>query len=262
MYPFILDVEHTSGAVDSLVRVKEDLRRIPNKGIGYGMLKYLNKDYDHLNYTPAVLFNFLGDFDTSFTDKDNIGFSYAAEAIGANIASENTDEVLLNVSGSVVAGRLYIGIMYAAAVHNSDTIAQLQAAYKKHLLALIETVSGEQRRFKTPSDLSFKGLTMQELDILNASHNIEDVYELSPLQQGIYYHWLRDSAKSQYVEQISYRIQVKELNISLIHTAYEKLIERYAVLRTGFVSKVKDFPLQVVRRGVQARFFYEEMKMI
>ncbi|HEY1167318.1 MAG TPA: amino acid adenylation domain-containing protein, partial [Chitinophaga sp.] len=259
MYPFILNVENTAGAIDSLIQVKEDLRKIPNKGIGYGMLKYLNKDYHHLNYTPAVLFNFLGDFDTSFTDKDNVGFGYATEAIGANIAKENTDEVLLNVSGSVVAGRLHIGIMYAAAVHNDDTIAQLQAAYKKHLVELIETVSAKQQHFKTPSDLSFRGLTMQELEMLNAHHNIEDVYELSPLQQGIYYHWLKGSVKSQYVEQISYRIQVKELNIPLIHTAYERLIERYAVLRTGFVSKVKDFPLQVVRSGVQARFYYEEI---
>ncbi|WP_298734509.1 non-ribosomal peptide synthetase [uncultured Chitinophaga sp.] len=259
MYPFILEVESAGNAVDSLIRVKEDLRKIPNKGIGYGMLKYLNKDYHHLHYTPSVLFNFLGDFDTTFADRNDTGFSYATEAIGPNIARENTDEVLLNISGSFVGGRLYIGIMYAAAVYDEDTIARLQAAYKKHLAALIETVSGEPHRFKTPSDLTYRDLSMQELAVLNAAHNIEDVYELSPLQLGIYYHWLRDGASSQYVEQISYRIQAKELSIPLIHTAYERLVERYAVLRTGFAGKVKDFPLQVVRTGVQARFFYEEI---
>lgn len=259
MYPFILNLENITAGVDSLIRVKEDLRKIPNKGIGYGMLKYLNKEYRHLTFTPTVLFNFLGDFDTSFTDKENIGFSHSAEAIGANIATQNTDDVLLNVSGSVVSGKLYMGITFSKTIHKEETIASLLSAYKRHLINLIETVTLEHRTFKTPSDLTFRGLSIEELAQINAGHNIEDVYELSPLQQGIYYHWLTGSSRSQYVEQISYRIQVKELEINAIRNAYQKLLERYAVLRTGFVSHIGDFPLQVVRKEVEVRFYYEDI---
>jgi amino acid adenylation domain-containing protein/non-ribosomal peptide synthase protein (TIGR01720 family) len=186
MYPFILNVEQATDGVGSLIGVKEELRKIPNKGIGYGMLKYQNDAYRHLNYTPTVIFNFLGDFDSSFSDKDNNGFTYATEAMGANIAKENTDEVLLNVSGSFVTGKLLIGINYSKAVYEEQTITRLLAACKKHLINLIEEVSREQHNYKTPADLSFRSLTMKELSLINDGHNIEDVYELSPLQQGIY----------------------------------------------------------------------------
>lgn len=259
MYPFVLDLEGTADHIESLIRVKEDLRKIPDKGISYGILKYLNSTYSHLEYTPSVLFNFLGDFDTSFADKDNIGFSYATEAIGGNTTAQNTGEVLLNISGSVVSGKLSMGIAYTKAVYKEETITRLLTVYKRHLIHLIETVSRERNIFKTPSDLSFRGLAMKELKQISKGHPIEDIYELSPLQQGIYFHWLTGSSRSQYVEQISYRIHIQELDINMIRDAYQKLVARYAVLRTGFVSHVRDFPLQVVWKEVKARFYNEDI---
>ena len=41
MYPFVLDVSKSASSIEGLVGVKEALRRVPHKGIGYGILKYL-----------------------------------------------------------------------------------------------------------------------------------------------------------------------------------------------------------------------------
>ncbi len=60
IYPVAIAVKHPDDAIRQLIEVKETLHRIPNKGIGYGILRYLSgKPYDH---QPEITFNYLGDF--------------------------------------------------------------------------------------------------------------------------------------------------------------------------------------------------------
>ncbi|MEI2275849.1 amino acid adenylation domain-containing protein [Sphingobacterium sp. ML3W] len=84
---------------------------------------------------------------------------------------------------------------------------------------------------------------------------IEDVYVLSPLQEGIYYHWLSSDLKSEFVYQISYCIEAS-LDLQKIKEAYEKLILRHGVLRTFFTEDFGDRILQVVVKDVDPNFVY------
>ncbi|WP_207625738.1 condensation domain-containing protein, partial [Niastella populi] len=61
-YPFVLDVSSSLNQIESLVGVKEDLRRVPNKGIGYGMLTNLSPAGLESKLIPQITFNYLGDF--------------------------------------------------------------------------------------------------------------------------------------------------------------------------------------------------------
>ncbi|MBW8687177.1 non-ribosomal peptide synthetase [Chitinophaga rhizophila] len=255
MYPFVLHIPNE----DSLVAVKEDLRRIPGKGIGFGMLKYLREDYQALSYTPSVLFNYLGNFDNSFGADNKTGFSYAAEPAGNNIAEENAENVVLNISGSIVAEQLFLSINYSSQLYTQATIQRLSAAYKLALIRLIENVASEYNTFKTPSDLSYKGLSIAEVNTINADRRVEDIYELSPLQQGIYYHWLTETSSAQYFEQISYRINTDIMQPEAIRDAFQQLIDRYGVLRTSFVNSLSDVPLQIVRKDVTAAFYHAQL---
>ncbi|XRE44268.1 Polyketide synthase modules-related protein [Tenacibaculum discolor] len=83
--------------------------------------------------------------------------------------------------------------------------------------------------------------------------NIEDVYPLSPLQEGIYYHWL--SSPSAYFEQMSYRMKGK-VDFKALEESYEKLVSRYAILRTFFTNKIGGKLLQVVKKEVSSTFFH------
>ncbi|MEA5617546.1 amino acid adenylation domain-containing protein [Cronbergia sp. UHCC 0137] len=81
--------------------------------------------------------------------------------------------------------------------------------------------------------------------------NIEDIYPLSPLQQGMLFHSLYAPDSGAYVVQVSYELH-GNLNIPAFEAAWQYLINRHSVLRTAFVWDKLEKPLQVV--GKQVKF--------
>ena len=258
IYPFILDVSTTDNQLENLVKVKESLRKVPNKGIGYGILKYLAEGFETI-LTPSILFNYLGDFGKNAGDLEHPVFEFATEDIGPNSSPENSEGVLLNISGMMVLGQLNITINYPCEAYEHDTIEQLAGSYQNHLQNLIKELSTTADRFITPSDLTFKGLDMSELLEINADNNVEDIYELSPLQQGIYYHWLREKSTTMYFIQTSYRLYSETLVIDQVKQAFDLLISRHAILRTSFTNNYGGVPLQIVHKRVPSNFTFKQV---
>ncbi|MCW3104227.1 MAG: amino acid adenylation domain protein, partial [Bacteroidetes bacterium] len=87
---------------------------------------------------------------------------------------------------------------------------------------------------------------------------VEDVYPLSPLQEGFYYHWLEAPGASAYFNQISCRVN-GALEINKIEESYRILSARHAVLRTFFTSEYSDNTLQVVIKDCPPAFTYKEI---
>ncbi|MDP1800253.1 MAG: condensation domain-containing protein, partial [Bacteroidota bacterium] len=262
MYPFVLDVSKTLDPLESLVRVKEALRKMPNKGIGYGILKYLSTEKIQNILTPEIMFNYLGDFgkDAGGGEQNAPLFEYASESIGQSLAKENRNYAILDVSGMLVMGELNMSIQYSKSRYDSTTIEKLTKSYEKNLKFLIEELSKSTEKYLTPSDLSFKGLTPEELSEINLDNNLEDIYELSPLQKEMYHHWLFEKSNTLYFEQTSYRIKAQGLEIEKLKRAYDNLVARHGVLRTSFSNDYAGKTIQIVRKLVQSNFSYEQIE--
>ncbi|WP_165760286.1 hypothetical protein, partial [Niastella populi] len=101
--------------------------------------------------------------------------------IGSDVSKENRTDEILDVSGMLVKGELGMSIRYSRSRHHPATIKKLAGSYKKNLQFLIEELAKSKERYLTPSDLSFKGLSQEDLSKLNPDNTLEDVYELSPL---------------------------------------------------------------------------------
>jgi len=86
---------------------------------------------------------------------------------------------------------------------------------------------------------------------------IENVYPLSPLQEGIYYHWLLDPKSAVYVDQLIYTTQ-GEIDIEKMRESYRKLVARHAILRTFFTQEFGDKALQVVLKQAPDTFAYQD----
>src|SRR5215468_4924628 len=81
--------------------------------------------------------------------------------------------------------------------------------------------------------------------------NIESIYELSPMQQGMLFHSLRSPQSGMYVEQLSCALR-GPLDVPGFEQAWQQVVNRHSALRTSFYWKEMDKPLQVVQRVAQA----------
>ncbi|HEX7175844.1 MAG TPA: amino acid adenylation domain-containing protein, partial [Pyrinomonadaceae bacterium] len=77
--------------------------------------------------------------------------------------------------------------------------------------------------------------------------SIEDIYPLSPMQQGILFHALLNVDTAVYVEQLTCAVS-GPLDVGAFKSAWQRLIERHSILRTAFVWEGLREPMQYVVR--------------
>ncbi len=83
----------------------------------------------------------------------------------------------------------------------------------------------------------------------NSVDNIADIYELSPMQQGMLFHTLYAPNSGVYFEQLICTLD-GELQVSALQQAWEEVVSRHPILRTSFHWDELDKPLQVVHSQV------------
>ncbi|HET6978705.1 MAG TPA: amino acid adenylation domain-containing protein [Pyrinomonadaceae bacterium] len=89
--------------------------------------------------------------------------------------------------------------------------------------------------------------------------NVEDIYPLAPMQQGVLFHNLHDPGAAMYFEIITWTIH-GEVNIEAFAKAWQSVVDRHPILRTFFVWEGLDEPLQVVRKQVKLPLNYEDWR--
>ncbi|MGK3966667.1 amino acid adenylation domain-containing protein [Sorangium sp. So ce118] len=244
------------GPGEVLKAVKEQLRSIPGRGVGFGALRYLTEDpsvsakYQALP-RAEVLFNYLGQLDQSFAESPL--FERATEPTGPACSPRGVRTHAIEINAFVAEGRLQIAWTYSESLHRRSTIDRLAQAFLMSLRTLMEHCRAAEAGGRTPSDFPLVQLTQDAVDRLvgvgRAARDVEDAYPLSPMQEGMLFHALRDSTSGVYVEQVAFKIS-KALVVTAFKEALQMLLARHAVLRTAFVWEGADELLQVVRSGV------------
>ncbi|HEX7987267.1 MAG TPA: condensation domain-containing protein, partial [Duganella sp.] len=234
LYPVALHAEGDIGA--ALKRVKESLRSAPDKGLGFGALRHLADApvREAVAALPAaqVLFNYLGQFDASF-DAAAI-WRPTEENGGANTAPDAPLDYALSVNGQVYQGELRLDFSYSSGRFEESTIAALARSCETELRALIAHCCGGAAGL-TPSDVPLARLDQRALDELPLpAAQLADLYPLSPMQQGLLFHSLRDDAGATYVNQL--RVDVEGLEVTRFVAAWRGALRRHDVLRTGFLT--------------------------
>jgi surfactin family lipopeptide synthetase C len=79
--------------------------------------------------------------------------------------------------------------------------------------------------------------------------NVEDIYPLSPLQEGMLFHTLLSPGSGMYFEQLGFPLS-GALDLPSFERAWQKMLDRHTILRTSFHWEDLDKPLQVVQRHV------------
>ncbi|MCB6216990.1 non-ribosomal peptide synthetase [Bacillus paralicheniformis] len=165
IYPVLIDLHAVEGELGLAVKtVKDTLGRIPDKGMGYGILKYLTSSENktiQFSKAPEIGFNYLGQFnDTERQQK----FSFSGLASGKDITPTWQREQTLEMSAMVRQNQLHFNLSYPPSRFHKTTMKQLLHMVKHNLHQIIKHCAHKQETEKTVSDFSSQSLTAEDLD--------------------------------------------------------------------------------------------------
>ena len=85
---------------------------------------------------------------------------------------------------------------------------------------------------------------------IDAQKNIEALYPLTPMQQGMLFHALYNPGSGAYLIQMRCTLR-GELDVAAFERAWQRLVERHAALRTAFVWQRSEGSFQVIWKQVK-----------
>jgi amino acid adenylation domain-containing protein/non-ribosomal peptide synthase protein (TIGR01720 family)/FkbM family methyltransferase len=167
MTPLALAVDPAAGLGESLKHVKEQLRRIPNRGLGFGVLKHLSADTETRVRiaalpNPQVSFNYQGQFDSVAGE----GWRLAPIATGDNRSPQGERAHLIEIDGHISGGVLRMVWTYGAEVHRRATIETVARGFHDALLEIINHCVSPDAGGFTPSDFPEARISQKQLDKL------------------------------------------------------------------------------------------------
>ncbi|MHC8287881.1 amino acid adenylation domain-containing protein [Pseudomonas sp. XS1P51] len=233
----------------SIKSIKEQLRTVPDKGLGYGALRYLGAPAIRAELAalpqPRITFNYLGQFDRQFDD----GAMFVPSTEGSGVAQDPSAPLgnWLTVEGQVYGGELSLSWGFSHEMFDTATIQRLADDYAQELNALIEHCCAVEAAQATPSDFPLARISQAQLDELSVS-NLEDLYPLSPMQQGMLFHTLYEPEVGAYISQM--RLDIQGLDPQRFAAAWQAALARHDILRSSFHWQGLDIAHQAIVRQV------------
>lgn len=247
-YPVLLYLSESSDPEDDLKSVREQLRGIPNRGIGFGLLRYLSGDghvagqLHDIAARPQVSFNYLGQFHQML--ERSFLFSGGSEVRQPADELTSMRTYLLEIDIIMDNNMLTCEFTYSSNLHERSTIVGLADSFAEELRRLC-VPSGTLRADRAP------GCSAKVGDGGTASDaRIVDSYPLSPPQRGILYHSLLYPHTANYTVQVTCLLR-GSIDLQDWEAAWQGIVDRHPSLRTSFAWQERDEPLQVVHDRVK-----------
>ena len=186
VFPLLLTLP-LSDLGEQLQSMKQQVRRVPGQGLGYGLLRYLGADpavTAQLQAQPQaeILFNYLGDLARLLPAESRFRL---ARTLQLSRSPRGQRRYVLEVTAVIHQGRLQVEWTYSQALHHSATIQAWAAELITALRSLIArytspTASAVETPYR-PVDFPLANLTAQKLDKISALLN-KASHQASPPQ--------------------------------------------------------------------------------
>ncbi|MFE3318801.1 amino acid adenylation domain-containing protein [Nocardia sp. NPDC059195] len=251
VYPVALDLAEidlgeafTGGraAGSAIKATKEQLRSVPDRGVGFGLLRYLNDEAAAALAnapTPQLSFNYLG---RAVTGDD--------PWVPRRFAATNDDRAplaaVVDINAVLTDAGLEVTWAYASRLLGEAEVRELADLWSQALRALVTHAGSGDAGGRTPSD--FELVTVDQPQIERWEHTypkLTDVWPLSPLQYGLLFHSLYDSDTADGYTVQSLLTLAGTVDATRLRGAAQALIDRHENLRVAFVE-TDDGPRQLV----------------
>ncbi|WP_425549150.1 amino acid adenylation domain-containing protein, partial [Allokutzneria multivorans] len=243
VYPVRLDVGSDPDVGRIVKRVKEDLRAIPDHGLGYGLLRHLNPGTAaELTASADIAFNYLGRFETD-ARTDTVTDT---EVEPDDAPTSNPIELNAFTEDTVNGPRLVATWSWRGIALSRDDIAELAEAW----FAALRRITAEGTGGLTPSDVPSARVDQRQIERIEAAFpQVADVLAVSPLQEGLLFHALY-AESGDYVVQLVVRLR-GALDVARLRRAVDALLRRYPHVGAAFWTDGVDRPVQVVPAEVE-----------
>ncbi|MDZ7333004.1 MAG: amino acid adenylation domain-containing protein [candidate division KSB1 bacterium] len=167
VYPVVLDLRSSRTRGESVKMAKEQLRKVPDQGIGFGILKYLCNDPQirhQMQMLPKapIVFNYLGQFDQQ-AGAAGI-FAVARESKGPERSHLGQRSHIIEINGSVSGGKLQFEWKYSENLMRRSTVEHLAQTFISELRGMIAHSKSSEIIGFTPSDFRLAKLSQKKLD--------------------------------------------------------------------------------------------------
>ena len=234
-YPLALACDGAdTGAV--ICQVKERLRAVPQRGFGFGVLRYLAQQpqlAEAERAAPAqLIFNYLGQFDQTVNAASTL--RVAPEHTGEAVDPRRLRHCPLGLNGKVAGGMLGFTLDFSTQEFERADIERLAALMAAGLREVITHCADAAPDAYTPSDFPLATMPAAELNAWQRQYRISKLYPATSMQQGMLFHSQIDAGA--YVSQCC-PVFAGQLDPLLFRAAWEAVIARYDIFRTVFVGQ-------------------------
>ncbi|MFA0813679.1 amino acid adenylation domain-containing protein [Microbulbifer epialgicus] len=244
----------------ALKTIKEQLRQLPDQGVGYGLLRYLDEEsVDVLGRAPVpqIGFNYLGRFAVGDSAESSKSWGMAREPVaGADSEGERAlvHALALNATTEDATGgpSLHAQWSWGAELLDEASLRDLAQRWFAVLRRLAATVAAGDGTLLTPSDAPLTHLTQAQIEAIEATQRpLQELLPLSPLQHGFVFHTLYDEeSPDSYVVQMVFTLR-GQLDAARLRNTVDLLLQRHANLRASFVHDGLTSPVQAIPQAVE-----------
>lgn len=236
-FPVVLTRAPSNHHIDNIQHTKALLQAIPNKGVGFGILSYLHPD-------PAVRqslssgndaqlsFNYLGQFKESEASTWILG--EALEPTDQEHSPLGLRKPLIEINALHRREQLEVNWTFSINLHHTQTIDSLAEHFMNVLTEIVALC-----------------------DV--GPDNLQDLYPLSPMQQGMLFHSQLGREQGAYTIQLSSRMQ-GDFSPALFERAWQEILDRHPSLRAVIVTPPGTDPLQGIVSNAKLPWFEHDWR--
>src|SRR5579871_561033 len=244
LYPVTFAFDMNVPQRQALRDIHQQVRRVPNKGLGYGLLRYLTGATElrrslQERPIPEISFNYLGQFDQMLANGSVLAGVVTDLSLACSPRQPRAH--LLEVDCLVADGQFRVNWAFSQGVHRASTIEALAMEFMEALRALLADSPLRDPSIAVDPDFPGLDLSKENLDKIVAEaeqisdvRNIASLYPLAPQQNGIFLEHSAASVSGVHIEQEVHTLR-GELDIATLERAWQYVVDLHPMLRTAFV---------------------------
>jgi non-ribosomal peptide synthase protein (TIGR01720 family) len=156
-YPMKLKTTVSMSSDSKIMSVKEQLRKVPNGGLGYGVLRYYSRKLGTVNY-PQIVFNYLG--------RQNVAMDKMEFMMQDVRHPLNETYQPLEINAIISNEVLEVRASYGRTIFKAQTMERLMTDFENTLKRIIKHCAAAEATTYTPSDFPESQLNQDDLDNL------------------------------------------------------------------------------------------------